>query len=225
MKPARSLAGLRLPQIVAPKRRSATPPANATSVSVSGPGGFSSTAGTATQSFAGLGEGTYTVTVTAQGFRGPISRTASITVTASNSAPSVVLNRIAGGGSIQPGYYTYSGDTIAVQAVISDVDANLARIEWSIDGGTPVVVPLSGGSASPAVTAVLNEGVNTITVTVFDSAGAVRSETFSMTVVSPTTTVTIESQAKAKANMSAWLQDSAKATTTKTVNRMRGLIQ
>lgn len=196
----------------------------ATSVAVSGPSGFSATTATGLENY-NLAAGTYTLTVVAQGFRGPVTRTASITVSAANSAPSVVLNRIAGGGSIQPGYYTYAGDTIAVQAVTTDVDANLDRIEWSIDGGTPSVAALNGGSSSPAVLVTLQEGVNTIVATVFDSAGAVKSQTFSITVVQPTTSVTIEAQAKAKANMSNWLQDSAKATATKTVNRMRGPIQ
>ena len=149
--------------------------ANATAVTVSGPG-LSSAATVGSQSISGLPAGIHTYTITAQGPNGPASDTATVTVSAApNSAPTIAWTSTPG--------TVASGQNYTVSAHGHDPDGNLTSVNvWR--NGVPYSFAGGGnGTDNDSGNPSTDSGPLTVVYTAeaMDAAG-LRSATISQTV-------------------------------------------
>jgi hypothetical protein len=151
--------------------------ANATSVSVSGPG-LNSAAFSGSQVVSGLTAGTHTYTLTAQGPGGPITQTAIFTVSA---APAV-----AGSITASPTSATAPGSTTIAWSTSNATSVSVGGngISSSATSGSQIVSGLAAGTYTYTLSAQGNGGPITRTATFTVNPGA--NVTASMS-VSPTT--------------------------------------
>jgi uncharacterized repeat protein (TIGR02543 family) len=140
--------------------------ANATAVSVSGPG-LSSAAVSGTQSIGGLVAGTHTFTITAQGPGGPVTQSATVTI---NAAPAAVTGSI----SATPDNGTAPGATSIAwsTANATSVSVNGPGLASAAPSGTQNIGGLAAGTYTYTLTAQGVGGPITRTVTVTISPGA-----------------------------------------------------
>ncbi len=152
--------------------------ANASSVSVTGPG-LSSVAASGSQSVTALAAGTHTFTMTAQGPGGPITRTAIVTVSAA-------VPNVSGSINASPTTVTAPGATTITwsTANASSVWVSGPGLASAAASGTQNVTGLSAGTHTFTLTAQGNGGPVTRTAIVNVNAGA--GVTASMSVSPPT---------------------------------------
>ena len=156
--------------------------ANATSVSVNGPG-LASAAPSGTQTIGGLAAGTYTYTLTAQGVGGPITRTMTVTISPGASvagAISVTPTSMNAGGTATLTWSTANATSVRVTGfgITGSPYENSANLTVNV-GGLPVGQStwtlIADGAGGPVT--------RTATITVNSIDGLAGSLTVSPTVI------------------------------------------
>ena len=164
--------------------------ANATSVSVSGPG-LVSAAPSGTQNIGGLAAGTYTYTLTAQGVGGPITRTVTVTISPGASvsgAISVTPTSMNAGGTATLTWSTANATSVRVTGfgITGSPYENSANLTVNV-GGLPVGQStwtlIAEGAGGPIT--------RTATITVNSIDGLAGSLTVSPTVISSNQSATL----------------------------------
>jgi methionine-rich copper-binding protein CopC len=127
--------------------------------------------------------GTFTYSVTATSSDG-LQGQASITYTVKSPPPTVTVS-----GPNQNGWMDNDPATVNLQAADP---GGLAQVTYTVDGGTPTTVTVSGTSATVPV-AVSGEGMHTVgyTVTTVDGVVTTGSTTFGIDTVPPVTSATV----------------------------------